>query len=79
MTLGGQAGVDLVDASGPGQTEVEYLDGRLVSGSREHQVARLDVAVDESLLVGVLQTESRLVSKLAGVSDRQRSLGSDQF
>ena len=40
-----------------GQAEVEDLHLAL---GREHQVVRLDVAVDHALLVGVLQAQCRL-------------------
>ena len=40
---------------------------------RQHQVVRLDVAVDHPLLVGVLQAQRRLVDELAGVGHRQRA------
>ena len=62
-----KAEVDLLLAGRPGQAEVENLDRCLVPVSREHQVARLDVAVDEPFLVGVLEPEGRLVDELAGV------------
>ena len=75
----GQAAVDLLLAGHLGQAEVEDLDRRLVPLAGEHQVARLDVAVDEPFLVGVLEPEGRLVDEVAGVGDRQRPLGLDQL
>ena len=52
-----------------GQAQVEDLH---LPGGRDHQVRRLDVAVDQPVLVGVLQPEGRLPDQLAGVGDRQR-------
>ena len=75
----GQAAVDLLLAGRLGQAEVEHLDRRLVPLAGEHQVARLDVAVDEPFLVGVLEPEGRLVDEVAGVSHRQRPLGLDHL
>ena len=56
--------VDLLLAGRLGQAEVEYLDRRLVPLPREHQVARLDVAVDEPFLMGVLEPEGRLIDEV---------------
>ena len=68
---------DLVLAAGLGQAEVEDLDDRPVAVAREHQVARLDVAVNHALLVGVLQAQGRLLNEVAGVADGHRSAGLD--
>ena len=62
-----QAAVDLLLAGRLGEAEVEDLDRRLVPLAGEHQVGRLDVAVDQPLLVGVLEPEGRLVDEVAGV------------
>ena len=70
-----KAPVDLLLAGRLGQAEVEHLDGRLVPFASEHQVAGLDVAVDQPFLVGVLEPERRLVDEVAGVRHRQRSPG----
>ena len=75
----GQAAVDLLLAGRLGQAEVEHLDRRLVPLAGEHQVARLDVAVDEPFLVGVLEPQGRLVDEVAGVGHRQRPLGLDHL
>ena len=45
----------------------------------EHQVGRLDVAVDHAVLVRVLQAQRRLMDEVAGIGDRQRPLGLDQL
>src|SRR5262249_37496803 len=65
--LGG--GVLLVGEAG--QAEIADLDLPL---AREHQVARLDVAVDQPLLVRVLQAEGRLGADGARRLHRQRPL-----
>ena len=44
------------------------LTDRLVPLAGEHQVARLDVAVDQPFLMGVLEPERRLVDEVAGVA-----------
>ena len=75
----GQTAVDLLLAGHLGQAEVENLDRRLVSLAGEHQVARLDVAVDEPFLMGVLEPERRLMDEIAGVGYRQRPLGLDHL
>ena len=49
------------------------------SPRREHQVARLDVAVDHALLVRVLETQGRLVGEEAGVGHGQRAAGLDHL
>ncbi len=79
MPVGGQTGVMLVVARRLGQTEVENLDRRLLALSREHQVARLDVAMDEPLLVRVLEAQSRLIDEHASVGNRQRPLNLDHL
>ena len=53
----------------PGQAEVEDLD---LARIRDHQVVRLDVAVDHALLVGVLQAQGRLADVVARLLHRQR-------
>ena len=62
-----------------GQAEVEHLDHRPVPLAGEHQVARLDVAVDHAVLVGVLQAQRRLVDEVAGMGHRQRPARLDQL
>ena len=62
-----------------GQPEVEDLDHGAVALAGEHQVARLDVAVDHAVLVGVLQAQRRLVHVVAGLGHRQRPAGLDQL
>ena len=79
LALVGQAAVERALARRLGQTEVQHLDDRLVPLAGEHQVARLDVAVDHPLLVGVLEPERGLVDEVAGMGDRHRPLGLDQL
>ena len=74
LALVRQAAVDRLLAGHLGQAEVEHLDDRPVALAGEHQVARLDVAVDHAVLVGVLQAQRRLVDEVAGVGHRQRAL-----
>ncbi len=57
-----------------GQTEIEYLDDMFLLLQAQHQVLRLDVAVDHPLFMGVLQPHRRLGDVMAGVGHRQRPL-----
>ncbi len=57
--------------AGERQPEVEDLDGAALV---EDQVGRLDVAMDDTLLVGVVEAEGRLPDGIHGVANRQRSL-----
>ncbi len=43
----------------------------------EHEVARLDVAMDQPLFVGMLEPERRLLDEEARVGDRQLAPGLD--
>ena len=61
-----------------GQAEVEHLDHGPVAVASEHQVARLDVAMDHAMVVGVLKPLRRLVHVVAGMGHRQRPAGCDQ-
>ena len=79
LALVGQAAVDGSLAGHLGQAEVEHLDHRLVPIASQHQVARLDVAVDHAVLVGVLEAECRLVHEIAGVGHRQRAALLDEL
>ena len=56
------------------QAEVQNLDLLL---PRHHQVLRLDVAVDHSLLMGVLQALSGLMNEIRRVHRRKRAVVSD--
>ena len=47
--------------------------------SRQQQVVRLDVAVDQAALVGVLQAQRRLADVVARLLDRQRPSLLDQL
>src|SRR5438552_252015 len=58
-----------------GQAEVQDLDLAL---GREHEVLRLDVAVDHAALVGVLKAQGCLAGVMAGVGHRQRAAPLDQ-
>ena len=69
----------LLAASTLARPKSRTLTTALVPLAGEHQVARLDVAVDHPVLVGVLQAQRRLVDEVAGVGDRQRPLGLDQL
>ena len=68
---------DLVLEAGLGQAEVEDLDDRPVAVAREHEVARLDIAVNHALLVGVLEPQGGLLNVVAGVANRHRPAGLD--
>ena len=50
----------------PGQAEVQHLD--LAVGG-QHEVRRLDVAMDQPVLVDGLQADGRLAGKFGGVGD----------
>ena len=52
---------------------------RLVPRAGEHEVGRLDVAVDHAVLVRVLEAQRRLVHVAAGFGHRQRPLGLDDL
>ena len=45
---------------------------------RQHQVRRFYVAVDQVVVVGVLESQGRLPDDFAGIGDRQRAAGADQ-
>ena len=62
-----------------GQSEIQHLDHASAALLREHEVARLDIAVDHALLMCVLETQRGLMDVIACVCDRQRSLGPDQL
>ena len=55
LPLVGQPSVHFALAPDLGQPEVEDLDRGAVALAGEHQVARLDIAVDHAVLVGMLQ------------------------
>ena len=58
------------------EAEIEHLHQRRAVGpGGEHEVAGLDVAVDEVAFVGVLNRERRLANQRAGVRRRQRPEG----
>ena len=59
-----------------GQAHVEDLDDLAVG--RQQQVVRLDVAMDQAALVGVLQAQRRLPDELARLRHRQRAVLLDQ-
>ena len=58
-----------------GQAEVEHFD---LPFARDHQIVRLDVAVDHLRFECVLQPECRLANALASGSDRKRALALDE-
>ena len=49
-----------------GQAQIEYLD-RSIAG--DHEIGRLDVSVDQSTLVSVLQSKCRLADDLTDVGE----------
>src|SRR5262249_27640824 len=60
----------------PRQAEVEDLDR---AGAVEQDIARLDVAMHQPLVVGVLQPEARLKDVVAGAEGGERALLPDDF
>jgi hypothetical protein len=59
------------------EAEVKDLDHGPVPMARQHQVRRLDVAMDHPLFVRVLQRQRRRMDVDAGVADGYRPLGLD--
>ena len=75
-----------------GQSQIEDLDaglraltpgpsprGRGEVAAREHQVRRLDVSVNQPVVVGILETKGGLADEFAGVGDADRSEPVDEF
>src|SRR5262249_9622430 len=60
----------------PGQADVQ--DENLFALEGDDQVGRLDVAVDQALFEGVLQSQGGLVDVIAGLVRRQRAGQFDQ-
>ncbi len=55
---------------GAGQAEIEDLDLQI---NAKHDVGRLEVAVDDALVVGCFEPHGDLTPDLQGVADRQRA------
>ena len=60
----------------PGQPQIEDLDD---SGRSDEQVARLDIAMDETRLVGMIQTECRLPHVFRSVREWHRTFLLNHF
>ena len=60
----------------PGQAHVQNLDH---AAGRQQQVVRLDVAVDQAALAGVLQAQRRLPAVVARLVHGQRAVLLDEL
>src|SRR5690348_6273689 len=54
----------------PRQPKVKYLD---LAARVDHEVLRLDVAMDHALLERMLQAQRRLTNEVTGIRHRQRT------
>ncbi len=78
VTLGQAAGNRLAEGiagvDDPGEAQVEHAD---CASAVEHEIAGLDIAMNDSLFVGGLEAAGGLDQVVDGVGDRQRSVLAD--